>query len=178
MKHVLMIALAAGALLFTACGSTAGPTGATGATGPNGATGPTGPTGPQGPTGNANVQQYTFGSRTVTGNTTYVIPSITQAQLDSSIVLAYAFSGGFWYPVLGVGPSSAFLTASAVNVTGGNMNVQFVQTNFNGSSYATSVTWTAFRVIVAPASTVTPLSAKGINYNDYNAVRKFYNLPE
>jgi hypothetical protein len=170
--RLLTMVLTVGALLLTACGGTPG------ATGPAGATGVAGPQGPNGATGNANVQQYTFGSRTVTGNTTYVIPSITQAQLNSSIVLAYASSDGFWFPVPGVGPGSAFLTTSAVNVTGGNMNVQFVQINYNGSSYATSVTWTAFRVIIAPASTVTPLSVNGLDSSDYNAVRKHYNLPE
>ena len=49
---------------------------------------------------------------------------------------------------------------------------------FTGASYSTPKTFESFRIIIVPASTITLLSAKGVNFNDYNAVRKFYNLPE
>ena len=173
MKHVVMMALAAGALLFTACNSTPGPTGATGAVGatgpqgpngtpgatgptgpqgpngtpgvtgptgpqgPNGTPGATGPTGPQGPTGNANVQQYTFASKTFTGSTTYAIPGITQAQLTSSIILGYSFNGTYWYPVPGIGAGGAYQARSFFEVFAGSFNYYVELITFTGTTLTT-----------------------------------------
>jgi hypothetical protein len=176
MKHVLIIALALGAFLFTACNSTPG---STGATGPAGQTGPQGPSGTNGTNGNANVQQYIFGSRTITTQTTYTIPGVTQAQLDSSIILAYHQSAnGYWFAV--PGPSGgSYSTKTFMEISQG-LRYEVALLSFTGGSYDTPTTWASFRIIIVPASTVTTLSAKdiGINYSDYNAVRKHYNLPE
>ena len=134
MKHVLMMALAAGALLFTACGGTAGPTGATGATGPNGATGPAGPTGPQGPTGNANVQQYTFGARAANNTLIFTIPTFTQAQLNSSTVLTYAVyptasvsTVPTKFPVPGVVLGANCVSTAFYTIASGNLDIYLQQ---------------------------------------------------
>lgn len=215
MKHVLMMALAAGALLFTACGGTPGPTGATGATGatgpqgpngtpgatgpigatgptgpqgPSGTPGPTGPTGPQGPTGNANVQQYTFGSRTFSSSSSvvaYTVPNITQAQLDASTVLVYhelSINPNTWWPTPGINDNGNYVTAAAFYISGTSLKIGTSIYNVNGSFYvygSSTFVWSRLRVIIIPASSnVTLAKASGLNLNDYNAVRKFYNLPE
>ena len=186
MKHVLMMALAAGALLFTACGGTPGPTGATGAvgaTGPQGPIGVTGPAGPTGPTGNANVRQFTFGQRTVGGGSaaTYSMP-LTQADLDSStIVLFHEISSlpDYWYPTPGFGNSAIYITRAQYYISGANLTVQINLLTPAGAAYPTSLSFTRFRVIIIPASSnVTLAKTGGLNLNDYNAVRKHFNLPE
>ena len=196
MKHVLMMALAAGALLFTACGGTPGPTGATGPQGPNGtpgATGPAGPSGPQGPSGtngNANVQQYTFGSRFSTLLDPYVIYGgipLTQAQLNSSTILLFhenATQINVWYATPGKGIAGVYDTVNSlvVSTSGDNAGNLFIRVDLRtpaGQPYTSGTTFSRFRVIIIPASSnVTLAKAGGLNLNDYNAVRKFYNLPE
>jgi len=210
MKHILMMALAAGALLFTACGGTPGPTGPTGATGNTGATGPqgpsgtpgvtgpagptgpqgpsgtpgaTGPTGPQGPTGNANVQQYTFGARAANISIPFTIPNFTQAQLDSSTILTYATypSSATKYPVPGAIFNSGCYASGFQVIFGANLAVYIQQVKSTDlAAYCASPTaLTSFTVIVIPnSSNVTLAKTGGLNLNDYNAVRKYYNLPE
>ena len=192
MKHILIMALAAGALLFTACGGTPGPTGPTGATGSTGATGPqgpsgtpgaTGPTGPQGPTGNANVQQYTFGPRTANVTFTYVIPTFTQTQLNNSAVLTYAkfpddlgtFSLPGW---VGIPACTSLISRT---ITGANLTVYFqiVQVTQQKTFCLTNKEISQFIVVIIPnSSNVTLAKTGGLNLNDYTAVRKYYNLPE
>ena len=201
MKHVLMMALTAGALLFTACGGTPGPTGATGNTGatgpqgPNGtpgATGPAGPTGPQGPngtpgatgpTGNANVQQYTFGSRIVGGGSiaTYSLP-FTQTALNLSTIILFHENStltDYWYPTPGFGKDAVYITRAQYYISGANLTVQVNLLTPGGTSYPTSTDFSRFRVIIIPSSSnVTLAKTGGLNLNDYNAVRKHFNLPE
>lgn len=175
MKHVLMMALAAGALLFTACGGTSGPTGATGATGA------TGPSGTNGTDGNANVKQYTFGTRTTsTGFILYSISPFTQAELDSSTIVMFHESVNVsqWVATPGYGLGSYSTRASFLILSGG-LGITVALIAPAGTTYTTSTTFTRFRVIVIPASSNVNLAkAGGLNLNDYNAVRKYYNLPE
>ena len=205
MKHVLMMVLAAGALLFTACGGTPGPTGATGntgatgpqgpngtpgatgPTGPQGPTGPigaTGPTGPQGPTGNANVQQYTFGQRSIGGGSTATYSGIplTQAQLDSSTIVLFHENSGFvnaWYPTPGFGFNAAYITRAQYYIVGADLTVIVSLLTPAGASFPTTIDFSRFRVIIIPSSNNVNLAkAGGLNLNDYNAVRKHLNLPE
>ena len=204
MKHVLMMALAAGALLFTACGGTPGPTGPQGqngipgATGPIGVTGPagptgpqgpsgtpgaTGPTGPQGPTGNANVQQYTFGPRTANVTFTYVIPTFTQTQLNNSAVLTYAkfpddlstYSLPGWVGI----PACTSLISRTITEANLTISFQIVQVTQQKTLCQTTKEISQFIVVIIPnSSNVTLAKTGGLNLSDYNAVRKFYNLPE
>ncbi len=168
MKNVLLSALAIG-ILLTGCQTAPGPAGATGLPGA---------TGPQGPTGNANVQQYIFGSRTVTTQTAYTVPGITQTQLDSSIVLAYHQSAnGYWFAV--PGPSGGSYDTKMFMEISQGLRSEITLFSYTTGSYNTPTTWAAFRVIIIPSSSnVTLLKTGGLNLNDYNAVRKYYNLPE
>ena len=170
MKHVLMMALAAGALLFTACGGTPGPTGATGTNGTNGTN------------GNANVQQYTFGARAANTTIAFTIPNFTQAQLDSSTILAYATypSSAAKYPVPGTTFNSGCYASGYQVISGANLAVyvQQVKSTDLAAFCASPTALTSFTVIVIlNSSNVTLAKTSGLNLNDYNAVRKYYNLP-
>jgi hypothetical protein len=92
---------AAGLLLFFLSCTKQGPAGATGATGTQGPPGAQGSTGSQGPEGNANVTTVIFQNVTLTenGNTMFNIPAITQAILDSGVVVAYyqGLGGDTWF---------------------------------------------------------------------------------
>lgn len=202
MKHSLMMALAAGALLLTACGGTSGPTGATGATGnpgaagaqglagTPGATGPQGPagtpgaTGPQGPTGNANVRQYTFGQRSIGGGNiaTYSGMPLTQAELASSTIALFhelSTAPNIWYPTPGLGSTASYQTRANLSIVGANLFIELYALTPAGAAFATTLSFSRFRVIIIPASSNVILPKIGsVNPNDYNALRKYYNLSE
>ena len=100
----------------TGAPGTPGTSGAPGTPGTPGTPGPVGPVGPVGPIGapgNANVQQYTFGSVTISpGNfASYTNMPLTQTQLNNSAVLVYHENSDFpnnWYPSPGVGLGSNY----------------------------------------------------------------------
>ena len=160
----------------------AGPSGPDGAQGP---IGPQGPAGPAGVSGNANITIYTYGSRTTTsGNIDYVITNISQGMIDSSLVLAYynpsTEAPTAWYQCPGLGSIASYVTRYFIYQTSGNYTMGVRILNPNGvGAYTSSVTFTKFRIILAPASVITPLSKnKMIDYSDYNAVKKALNLAD
>jgi hypothetical protein len=197
MKHFVFAALAAGALLFVGCQSTPGPVGPqgpkgdagaagpTGPQGPNGSPGATGPQGPQGPIGNANVQQYTFGSRTIAAGSfaIYTNMPLTQAQLDGSTVLVYHENSNnlnVWYPSPGPGYANGYNVRVITFISGANLQVNLEPSKLDGTALVTSATFSRARIIIIPASNNVNLASAGKrpDYNDYESVRKFYNLPE
>ena len=114
----------------------------------------------------------------MTGSTQYNIVGTTQAQLDSSVFLSYSQLNQTWYPVPGVGEGAAYQARVNMYVLSGGLAYNVSLITFTGATYSTPKTFESFRIIVVPASAVTTLSAKGVNFNDYNSVRKYYNLPE
>ena len=154
---------------------TNGTPGTNGTNGAPGSPGPTGPTGPQGPTGNANVQQYSFGASATGASFLYEIPDFIQTKLDSSVVLTYINKSGNWFSVPGRGVGNFYYTERFDSVFDGKLRV-YVATydTTTNNSYKTS--FDAFRVIVIPVSSITPLSLHGPNLNDYNAVKAYYHL--
>ena len=157
-----------------------GPAGPMGATGPTGATGATGPQGPAGTAGNANVVQYSYTSATFTGNKSYNVPGLTQGKLDSSLVLAYYIPENSiaWYPVGGAGHNGLYSTRYYILPTTFYVNVL---TPDHKKLYPLPVTFLKFRVIVAHASSIINVGRQGLpplDINDYEAVRKYYGLPE
>ena len=157
-----------------------GENGAAGAAGPTGPTGPIGSQGPQGVAGNANVVQYSYTSATFTGNKSYNVPGLTQGKLDSSLVLAYYIPENSiaWYPVGGAGHNALYSTRYYLLPTTFYVNVL---TPDHKKLYPLPVTFLKFRVIVAPASSIINVGRQGLpqlDVNDYEAVRKYYGLPE
>lgn len=168
MKLFLMATLAASMVLFVGCAGTPGPIGVTGSTGP---------------TGNANVKQYTFGARAASSAINFMVPTFTQAQFDSSTLLSYVVYSGSTtkYPAPGV-TYPPDCVSTAIYSTDGTVlfaTLQQLKSTDLNVFCTTPKAITSFVVIVIPASSnVTLAKAGGLNLNDYNAVRKFYNLPE
>jgi hypothetical protein len=79
-------------LVFSAC-SKNGPAGPAGATGAMGATGSTGSQGAQGDTGPANVIYSEWTNGFSGTSDTWSVPAITQAVMDSSVILIYFQEG-------------------------------------------------------------------------------------
>jgi len=168
--------------------------GDTGPAGPAGSPGQQGPAGPQGMAGNANVTVYTYGSRTFTGLQDYLIPNVTQAKIDSSMLLAYynpsSESPTSWYPIPGLGSGGLYETRSLTYQSSSSpeqttLSVRLVKPDGTGS-YATAVTFTRLKIFLVPASVVVPLGRRqegpgsGIPtpYPLYEEIKNYFSLSD
>ncbi len=153
----------------------------------SGKDGPTGPAGANGTNGNANVITFQYGTRTTTtGNIDYAF-SASQQLVDSSLVLAYynpsIEAPTAWYPVPGLGSTGAYMTRgmwyqSSLSPSTYSYRL-FLLTPSGSGAYTTSTTFTKFKIVLVPASMITPLpSLVRPNLSDYHAVAQFLNLPE
>lgn len=146
-----------------------------------------GSTGPRGRDGNANVVVFEFGTRTTTsGNFNYDFPA-SQGLVDSSLVLAYynpsVEAPTAWYPIPGLGSGGTYMTRGMwFQVTPDPSTYRyraFLLTPSGSATYTSSVTWTKFKIILAPASEIIPLASIGLlDTNDYRAVRDYFGLEE
>ena len=159
-----------------------GPAGPAGAAGATGATGLAGPAGPQGVSGNANVVLYEYGTQTFTSSVSYLMTNISQGRIDSSILLTYSNPSTeattAWYAIPGAGSSAAYVTRNFwwQTSTGPSTYTMSVRThNWDGTTHATSKTFTKLRIFVVKASSVLP-GAKGaeVDLNDQNAVYEHF----
>ena len=153
----------------------AGANGTNGATGATGATGGTGATGATGATGTANVIYSDWISVTFTGSLaayTGIItaPKLTQEILDKGLVQTYfknttglVNSLNFYQPN-GTTPFSLW----AYNTVG--------KINMNGANYNPSSPSYLYRYILVPGGVGARKAA--VDYTDYEAVKKYYNLPD
>jgi hypothetical protein len=185
-------------LSFTSC-SKRGDQGPAGLAGPEGPAGPVGSQGPQGVTSNGNVIVYNYGLSPFvnTGVLNYSITNISKGKVDSSLILAYAliYGGGgsldLWYPIPGV----LYYAFNSINL---ETRYEFQQTNTSPSTYTMtvrlynvgttnpppsiySIGFSKFKIIVVPASTILAggrQSAPPVNFSDYHAVCKYFNIPE
>ncbi len=149
--------------------------------------GPTGPAGTNGTDGNANVITFQFGTRTTTtGNIDYTF-SASQQLVDSSMVLAYynpsVEAPTAWYPVPGLGSTGAYMTRGMWYQSNPSPSTYsyrlFLMMPSGSGAYTTSVTLTKFKIVIVPASIITPLPSIGrLNLSDYHAVARYFNLPE
>ena len=173
----------------TGANGTNGTIGATGATGATGTTGAKGDKGDKGdPGAGANVLQVTFNSTFVPPNAptpakVFTFPSaITTNILDNSALLVYIKTSNYtdtWYPVSGaavypggtVNPYVAdvlryFLIPSARTVS---------IARESGSAISSII---ATRCVIIPATTISTGRKAAVDFSDYEAVKKFYNLPD
>ena len=160
-----------------------GDRGATGATGPRGATGPAGP---KGDPGNANVQLYEFGEQTFTGGTLNLPLNVTQEQVDNSLVLVYYNTSrnplaSTWHPIPGLVSSFQtryFLSKSRPTSPTYNLSIRLM-TPDGSAPFTSEVTFYKIKVIFAEASSIlTARVEHGLNMDDYNAVKSFYNFQD
>jgi hypothetical protein len=157
-----------------------GPIGATGAVGATGATGATGVAGPKGDPGNANVIQITYGSKTHTGsNLIYTLPAaITKDIVEKSIISAYVqtSAGGtaLWYNIPGATTAATYTYRlySETLANGNNMYIGRVNTTTGNDIFTTT------RILFIPASTLLNGRKAAVDLSDYEAVKKYYNLPD
>jgi hypothetical protein len=152
-----------------------GATGSVGATGATGATGAIGLTGVTGATGNANVIQINYGSKTHTGSDlSYPLTGVSQTQMNNSLFLTYVKPSGAinWYQIPGYTVGGTFqyriylsdaatplLYVSRVSGTGSDI-------------------FTATRILIIPANDIRTGRKAAIDYTDYEAVKKYYNLKD
>lgn len=182
--NFLLTALFITGVMFTSCEGDAGPEGPkgdTGAPGPAGTAGPEGPagpagaTGPQGPkgdTGNANVIQITYGSRTHSGaEISYNLTDVTIEQVNSSAFFCYVNVSGFWYALPG-NVTSAFSYRTFARSSGAS---QFFINRLTGTG---NQTFTSTRIVLIPASDLRNGRQAAVDFNNYEAVKKHYNLPD
>lgn len=143
--------------------------------GPAGPVGATGPAGPQGAVGTANVTQITYGSRTHTGTSIdYVMPNVSAAMLSQSAIFVYlSNSSAAWYPIPGIFNGTneyrTYITPATSSI------VRMIRVS--GGSGGTD-TFSATRIVLIPAATVVTGRKAAIDYSDYEAVKKAYNLPD
>ena len=180
MKKILLFAMALSVSLITfSCSGDDGPAG------PAGPTGPAGPAGVQGVVGNAGEKMYNYPSKTFSSNTSYSIPMST-ADVEKCLVYAYyrpSDNNNFWYPVPGIGSAGTYEVRSYLNASAAtSTRFQLSLYTLAGADYTTSVTFTAFRIIVVPIpeGNIEDIAANPnpINWSDYSAVAKHFNLPE
>lgn len=194
----LSFALMTAGVLFTGCEGPEGPQGPAGAKGDTGATGAQGATGPQGAagaTGTANVIYTEWKTIPVVPSSRYsdekvyriAEPKITKEIFDSGLVQAYVRSGAsswaYYLPQI--------LTPS---YTGFNGNINFYFNMVQGSLYyselwvgpaAVNTSWnqqdkptyfSQIRYLIIPGGTKARVGS--LDYSDYEAVKKHYNLPD
>jgi Collagen triple helix repeat (20 copies) len=180
-----MLAVVAAVIFMDACKAEkgeVGPIGATGAVGAAGAIGATGAkgdkgdTGTTGATGNANVVQISYTSRTHTGSDLqYNLPTtITKAIFDNSAYFVYVSNtGGNTYALPGwfTGGSNSYRTYTANSTT--------TQSIYIGRVAGTgSDVFTTTRILVIPANDLRTGRKAAVDYSDYEAVKKYYNLKD
>jgi|SRR5579859_264015 len=143
-----------------------------------------GPAGTNGTNGNANVAIYTFGSQTFTGSYNYILTGISQGRIDSSLVLAYYNPAGeaatSWYPVPGPGSGGlyevrSFFYQSNTSPSTYTFGVRLMNAGA-ATIYGNPVTFTKFKIVIAPASSITAGSRVAPDLKHYSEVRAVYGL--
>jgi hypothetical protein len=184
---------ATGATGVTGTMGVTGPTGVagpTGDTGPIGQTGATGATGTTGSTGNANVSSFFFMNQSVTPSSTpsgggQYIGSKLLTIPDSSYINAY--NGGLiiCYYRNTADPQGIWYTANSNSypTNGVGINIYFTtgkdgETLYMSSPVPAQVTNTKVdvEIVCVPASSVTIVQSRKVNFNDLMAVRKSLNI--
>ena len=203
-SNFLIISLSV--MLFTSCtkegpAGPAGPTGAqgvqgatgsigaqgvqgtTGSTGAQGVQGATGPIGPQGIAGNANVTQYTYDNSFDFGvNLDFNLQvSTTLDTMNRSLWFVYLkYTGGFEYyyalPGVGYNGSSYYRNTFYFNTNANKVIHNITRVNGPGEVYAgiKIIRIYANNVLVGGRSAVL---SPGIDFTNYEEVRRYYNLP-
>lgn len=144
--------------------------------------------GPAGPPGNANVRVYNFPSMTFTGSINIPIPNLSRGLVDSSVILVYfnpqAEVESAWYPIPGLGSSASYETRflvyqNAATPTDYIFAIRAMQTG-SSSFYTAPLTFRKTRLFLIPANEFNTVgrNANGIDYSDYHAVCRYYNIQE
>ena len=169
-----MLAIVSAIIFMDACKGEKGDVGPIGTTGPIGPSGVNGAVGAAGPTGTANViySEWTpitlTGSYSSSGTTNVTCSKITQEIIDKGIIFSYIKFGTFNYSLPLSFPISGDKdqTIAARYVLGSTSLIS----NFANSTGS-------FRYVVIPGGVAGGRRAT-IDYNNYEEVKKYYNLPD
>ena len=142
--------------------------------------------GPAGKDGNANVKSITF-LNPITNSTGWsdTLPGVTYQSLSNSLVLVYIQDQGCtpnWYSVPGLGCNASYTARFYTSYSGISDTVttlgNLALLNPDGSFGASNQTISKLRVIVAPASTYVTGGKKEVDYSDYKATCRYFNIAE
>lgn len=153
----------------------AGPAGAPGSAGTIGPAGTTGPAGAAGQNGNANVIQISYGAKTwanTVGATVILnLTGVDAALANKSAYFTYIRNGSLWYSVPGeistFGEFRTYLTPAATST----VHIKRVSTG-------AIVDAEAVRMLLVPANDLRNGRLAAVDFSDYQAVKKAYNLPD
>jgi len=142
----------------------------------------TGPAGPAGKDGNANVKVYLFNGATLTPSVLAITNRIPLrfSAVDSSVVLAYHKSCGYWFPTPGLGCGASYMARVRYNTSGypDSTEVSTSIFNPNGTTYSSGgESIEKVKYVVAPASAVFG-KKEPVDYSDYKATMKYFGLSE
>jgi hypothetical protein len=167
-----MLAITSAVIFMDACKAEKGEVGPIGPTGPTGATGATGTPGAVGATGTANVIYSPWTSVTFTGSGTTYIGSLTATKLTQDI-LDKGDIHVYW------SESGRVLTIPYSQTIGSTAYTVFPRYYVGRidlvGSYALSPQM--IRYILVPGGVSTGRKA-AVDYNNYEEVKKYYNLPD
>jgi hypothetical protein len=173
---LLSTAFLAAFVFLTAC------EGPQGEPGPAGANGTNGTNGTNGKDGNANVIQLNYGPVTHTGSPDlfYNLTNITEAQILNSLYLVYvnpSDSGTNWYQIPGgtVGNSKVYRTYLTMASGTNPIRIYLNRTAGTGNDFFTKT-----RILIIPANDIRNgrVALPDIDFSDYEAVKKYYNLKD
>lgn len=138
--------------------------------------------GPAGKDGNTNVKVYLFAGANLTSGLFYITNNIPIrfSAVDSSVVLAYHKSGGFWFPTPGLGYGPSYMTRVRYNSTMYPDSTEVLTSihDPDGSTYSGSgESIEKVKYVVAPASAVFG-KKETVDYSDYKATMKYFGLSE
>jgi hypothetical protein len=175
------------AVLFSVTACKKGDTGDTGPAGSTGSTGATGVQGPQGDQGNANVNTLIFSTTSSDwtwsssfGNHYYstdkAATNITQAIVDSGAVWVYAqfCTTCNWTALSYTDDVTVYPAYLFWSYNYGLNDIRFVEEPSNGTQPANPGV-IKFKVVTATAAA--NRAHPGLNWNDYEAVQRAFNLP-
>lgn len=164
----------------------AGPQGPTGAAGANGAAGPAGPAGPAGAPGTANVIYSAWLDVTYTPNADSSVwiaqiaaPQMVDSILNKGEVKVYLNAGkdsttkNFVVPLPIYDP---FAVRALINVYFSTQKITLAATDNVGTFTRGGAKYYQYRYILIPGGKAAGRYANGIDWNDYNQVKKYLRL--
>ncbi len=154
----------------------AGLQGPAGPTGANGANGATGPQGPQGIAGNANVKQYTYGVQNLAAGFVNLQVTTTLDTMNRSQWIVYLYYQPLerWYFLPGSGIGGATQYRVSMGYVSNKVNFYIDKTG-PGESYAQAKVIRIYANSVVPGGRLANVLPP-IDFTDYEAVRKYYQL--
>lgn len=181
-----MLAVLAAGFMFIACEGDVGPegpkgdTGSVGVTGAKGATGDKGDTGAPGADGSSVVSVVNVAGGEITAGMGawggWNLPGslVTFEQAPSSVILVYLqVAGGDWYRVPGAVPGASGMQTFAFSIHDNDGIAQVRVTRTKGTG---SLPFEAARIVVIRSASNARQAA--VDYDDYDAVRNYYNLAD